>query len=193
MDIRRFFDSVDHDRLKVQLAGIFRERGLVDLLWRIIDSYETEPGKGLPIGSLMSQHFANSYLNPLDRFLQQHPAVRAYVRYMDDSVVWGRSSAELIEVQGDVASRLGEALDLRLKDASYVNRTRAGMDFLGYRVFPDRIQLSRSSRQRFARRVRAYAEEFAGGDWSEADLQPRLQAFVPLPALPGVGSFAAVC
>jgi hypothetical protein len=60
------------------------------LLRGIIDGYETAPGKGVPIGNLTSQFFANLYLAGLDRFILEKLHPLAYCRYMDDFVLWGR-------------------------------------------------------------------------------------------------------
>ena len=64
MDVRRYYDSIDHDVLKCKLRRILKDKEL--LMDKIIDSYELEKGKGLPIGNLMSQYFANLYLSALD-------------------------------------------------------------------------------------------------------------------------------
>jgi hypothetical protein len=70
---------------------------------RLLRSYETWPGKGLPIGSLTSQHLANFYLDALDRFVKERLRRPYYVRYMDDFALWGGSAAELHAVQSRIA------------------------------------------------------------------------------------------
>lgn len=62
LDVRKYFDSVDHDVLKRLLARRLKDPPLLKLLFAIVDSHATAPGKGLPIGSLTSQHLANFYL-----------------------------------------------------------------------------------------------------------------------------------
>ncbi len=71
LDIRRYFDSIDHEILKTQLRRRFKERRVVEILDAVIASYETAPGKGLPIGNLTSQYFANHYLGALDHFVKE--------------------------------------------------------------------------------------------------------------------------
>lgn len=175
MDIRRFFDSIDHDVVGQQLRNLFRERSLLALFDRIVASHHTQPGKGLPIGALTSQFLANSYLNPVDRFVKEDLRMPGYVRYMDDFVVWGGSSRQLKEILNRITALLDERLALRLKPEPYIQRSEPGMDFLGYRVFPGWIGLSRRSRRRYERKIRAleYAEE---SGLSEGDVQCRLQA-----------------
>jgi len=87
MDIRKYFDSIDHETLRALLGRKFKDPELLRLVDRILASYQTAPGRGLPIGNLTSQHFANFYLAPLDRFLKEELRRGAYVRYMDDFVV----------------------------------------------------------------------------------------------------------
>jgi len=66
LDIRKYFDSIDHEILKTQLRKLVKDKNVLVLLDGIIDSYETSPGKGVPIGNLTSQFFANMYIACLD-------------------------------------------------------------------------------------------------------------------------------
>jgi hypothetical protein len=132
----------------------------------------------VPIGNLTSQHFANFYLAPLDRFVKEELRREAYVRYMDDFVVWGQSGGELRAVCEQVRSFLAVELKLELKGNTAVNRTAFGMDFLGYRLFPGVLRLARRSKARFARKFRRYEQAHAQGRWSELVLQQRMQALV---------------
>ena len=175
MDIRRFFDSVDQFIIGVQLAKLFRESPLLHLFDVILDSYHTAPGKGLPIGALTSQFLANSYLNPLDRFVKETLKKKGYVRYMDDFVVWSDSSAQLRTIQQQVTQFLSEQLELKLKPEPYIQRTHIGLDFLGFRVFPGWVQLSQQSGQRFERKTKHLLRD-EGCRYPESELQRRLEA-----------------
>ncbi len=178
MDVRKYFDSIHHATLAGLLARKFKDRPVLALFGKIIGSYETAPGRGLPIGNLTSQHFANYYLAPLDRFIKERLGRRAYVRYMDDFVVWGSRREELNEVRARVRGFLAEELKLELKAEPCLNRTALGMDFLGYRLFPERMRLARRSKVRFARKFRGYERAFLEGEWGEAELQRRIQALL---------------
>jgi hypothetical protein len=178
MDVRKYFDSIDHSTLLSGLARKFKDRDLLALFQRILASYETAPGRGLPIGNLTSQHFANFYLGALDRFAKEALKRPAYVRYMDDFVVWGASGCELREVRDRVRSFLSGELKLELKDSTAINRTSFGMDFLGYRLFPGRCRLARRSKVRFARKFRRCERTYLCGQWSELHLQQRMQALL---------------
>ncbi|MEY4179089.1 MAG: hypothetical protein RLY70_2663 [Planctomycetota bacterium] len=94
LDVRKYFDSVSHIVLCQRLERRFKDERLLALLWQILDVYHTSPGRRLLIGSLTSQHFANFYLGWFDRFVKEVIRSPGYVRYMDDCVLWGATSAE---------------------------------------------------------------------------------------------------
>jgi len=79
LDVRKYFDSVQHESLITLLEKRFKDRRLLPLLERIIRSYRGNIGLGIPIGSLTSQHFANFYLGWLDRFVKETLRVKGYV------------------------------------------------------------------------------------------------------------------
>lgn len=178
MDIRKYFDSIHHETLRGLLARKFKDPVLLGIFDRILTSYQTKPGCGLPIGNLTSQHFANFYLGPLDRFLKEELRYGAYVRYMDDFLVWGESGHELQEVCERVQTFLTAELKLELKGNTAINRTAFGMDFLGYRLFPGTVRLARRSKVRFTRKFRRYEAAQRCGRWSELILQQRMQALL---------------
>lgn len=175
-DVRKFFDSIPHDRLKELLRHKFKDAELLEWFDRIIDTYETQAGHGLPIGNLTSQYFANLTLDPLDRFVKESLRVKGYVRYMDDFSMWHSSKTELKNIRHDVVAFASDSLGLRLKGEPYLNRTRHGMDFLGMRVFPQSVHLNRRSKKRFVAKVRAYEWQLACGTLTEADFQERVTA-----------------
>jgi hypothetical protein len=187
LDVRKYFDSIHQPTLRDRLGRKFKDPGLLGVFDRILGSYHTTPGTGLPIGNLTSQHFANFYLAPLDRFLKETLRRGAYVRYMDDFVVWGESASELGQVREWVRVFLAAELRLELKANTALNRTVFGMDFLGYRLFPDTVRLARRSKLRFARKFCRYEAAQRCGQWSELILQQRMQALLAfvLPAESG--------
>jgi hypothetical protein len=178
LDVRKYFDSIHHETLRGLLRGTFKDPAVLVLFDAIIDSYQTAPRRGLPIGNLTSQHFANFYLAPLDRFIKERLQRRAFVRYMDDFVVWGDSAQELRDVRNQVREFLATELHLELKPNMIINRTELGMDFLGYRIFPDKVRLARRSKVRFARKFRRYEQAYLRGEWAELQLQQRVQALL---------------
>lgn len=178
LDIRKYFDSIDHKILRGKLARKFKDRRLLDLFDRVIASHEAAPGRGVPIGSLTSQHFANFYLGWLDRFVKEGLRAGGYVRYMDDFVVWGEDRSALALARDRIAEFLEREMSLRLKPEPYINRSRFGMDFLGCRVKPSHVSLNRRSRVRLGRGLRRLEREHLAGHLAGPELQQRATALI---------------
>lgn len=139
IDIRAYFASIDHAVLKQLIDRRFKEPGLLALLGRIIDAHERVPGKGLPIGALTSQCFANAYLGGLDRWLLETVRVRGLVRYMDDLVWWGDDRASVAAVLDGARRFASDRLGLAVKEPAAVGRSGDGLSFCGFRIVPGRL------------------------------------------------------
>lgn len=176
LDIRKYFESIPQERLISRLHRLFKDPEVMHWLEKILRGHRPAEGKGLPIGSLTSQHLANFYLTPLDRFCQKHVAVKAYVRYMDDFVCWGDDKAAIISLGREIQSFVATELGLALKHPPCPQPTARGMDFLGYRIFPSHAELSRRSKVRYWRKLRLLDALHEGGMISARALQERLTA-----------------
>lgn len=143
IDIRKFYPSIDHEILKNKLRKIIQCERTLKLLDTIIDSTDKirpeisklQRGKGLPIGSYLSQYFANYYLTELDWYLQNLESIR-FIRYMDDYLIFCDNPKTL----GTLAKHLKEVKlpDLKLKlkkNWQIYNLTKEGIDFVGYRFY----------------------------------------------------------
>ncbi|QTA80915.1 Putative reverse transcriptase [Desulfonema limicola] len=95
LDIRKYFNSIDHKIMMNLLSRRFNDRELLHLFDKILQTYHTEPGKGLPIGNLISQHLANFYLGLLDHRIKDDWGIRGYIRYMDDFIIFKNSKENL--------------------------------------------------------------------------------------------------
>lgn len=189
LDVRKYFDSVPHDVLLARLGRKFKDARLLALLGRIVRSFRAAIGRGLPIGSLTSQHLANFYLGAFDRFAKEGLGVRGYVRYMDDVAVWSDDKAELKRALKEGAAFLREELGLEWKPSPYLNRTRHGMDFLGGRVFATHVVLGRRARVRYRRKLAWLEAAFARGEIGEAELQQRATALTAFTQAGGVSGW----
>ena len=149
VDVDGYFPSIDHRLLFALLQRRFKGGDFLDLLWRIIDSYHSHPGKGLPIGSLTSQHFANHYLNGADRFLLNASPVCAMVRYMDDIICWCADKASARQVLADLREYLHDQLSLRLKPSTQINRSARGVTYCGFRILPGATRLTPRKKRRY--------------------------------------------
>jgi hypothetical protein len=154
LDIRKYFDSIPHGLLMAALGRKFKDRRLLSLFGSLINEYPAETaGVGLPIGSLLSQHLANFYLNPIDRLCLEQLGVQGYVRYMDDFVLWGDDGAQLRQTWLNLGCFVRDDLGLELKSKAHMNRTAHGMDFCGFRILPGWRVLNRRSRRRWRSRL----------------------------------------
>jgi RNA-directed DNA polymerase len=189
LDIRKYFDSIPHDRLLGRLARLFKDRPLLTLFARVVRSFRGGIGKGVPIGSLTSQHLANFYLGWFDRFIKEHLQFTGYVRYMDDMALWAHDPGDLRAALQAGECFLHDELGLDLKPWPYLNRTRHGMDFLGCRVFREHTTLNRHSRVRFQRRLRQLEQACEAGRLSERHLQERATAMVAFTRTAGISSW----
>ena len=189
MDIRKYFDSIPHGKLISQISRLFKEPPLLELFDRILSIYRGKQGRGIPIGSLTSQHFANFYLSAFDRFIKESLQRQGYVRYMDDMAIWGDSTSDLNKVFDLSREFLRNQLCLELKPNTAINRTCHGMDFLGARIFPTHVTLNRRSRVRFRRKLFDLESRYAEGELSDAELQQRASALVAFARSAGISSW----
>lgn len=177
LDVRKYFDSIPHDRLLAALGRVFREAPVLRVLNTLLRGYGSAP-TGLPIGTLISQHLANFYLAALDTFiLQELQPSSGCVRYMDDLAIWFDDKASARTARDRIIGFTHSQLALEFKTA-FINRTAHGMDFLGHRVFPQRTGLNRSSRQRFKAKLHGLNEAWLAGSLSEMGAQARATALV---------------
>jgi retron-type reverse transcriptase len=195
-DLRQFFPSIDHAILRSILA---RKIGDPDVLWlvdRILESgvgvlrdeYDMVyyPGddllaanrdRGLPIGNLTSQFWANCYLNPFDHFVQSELRA-AYVRYVDDFLLFAQSKQQLWAWKGAVRDYLG-GLRLSLHEQrSTVYPVAGGIPFLGFRIYPTHRRLKRANGVAFARRLSRHCAAVAAGDLTYEDLHRRVRGWI---------------
>lgn len=152
MDIQQYFPSIDHQILKAKLRHYLKDRYVLALLDRIIDTAPTASGRGdfyyfpgddllmhterttgLPIGNLTSQFFANLYLDDVDHYIKEQLQARAYLRYVDDMVILGRDKEQLHDIRENIRQRLAQdRLRLHPRKA-HIYHTARGIDLFGYR------------------------------------------------------------
>lgn len=150
-DISKFYPSLDHQIIKAIVRRKIKDTKLTNLIDTIVDSYGD--GKGVPIGSYLSQWIGNLYMNDLDIYVKHTLKCKAYIRYCDDFVIFSNSKEELKKIQGSVVS-FCESLNLRMSKCDYFPTTQ-GVDFLGYRHFPNgKILLRKRTAKRFKRNVK---------------------------------------
>lgn len=124
MDIRHFFDTVPHDKLKAKLRKTIHDEKMLDLLFRIIDVTDV----GIPLGFYTSQWLSNWYLQGLDHYIKERLGAVHYMRYMDDMVIFGSNKKVLHRTRQAISDYLENELGLSLKDNWQVFRFSYGND-----------------------------------------------------------------
>jgi len=151
-DIKKFFASIDQDLLIGVLEEHISNKDLVWLLSQVIRSFELQEGKGLPLGNLTSQLFANIYMDTLDRFVKHSLKAKFYIRYADDFIFLSEDKEYLQELLPKVREFLNKELFLKLHERKILLKTVAsGIDFLGWVHFPDHRVLRTSTKRRVFR------------------------------------------
>lgn len=192
LDVTKFFPTVDQAIVLAQLAHDVVCPRTVELCGRILAAGTGSvtgprfhfPGDdlftpfsrtvGLPIGNLTSQHFANRYLSPVDHRLKDRLRVRAYLRYMDDMLVFSDDRAE---VEGFARAIEEACWRQRLRLHPWQARpTRAGVTFLGYRILPDHTRVRRTSVARAEKRLAELANAVREGRLPQETLTRSLRA-----------------
>ncbi len=153
-DVKRFFDCLDHGILMALINRVVKDSDTLWLIEEIVDSFSIFPGKGVPLGNLTSQLFANIYLHELDRFIKNDLGIKYYVRYCDDFVIVDSDSRYLQGLIPILEGFLRNYLNLCLHPNKITLRTwNSGMDFLGYILKPDCTLLRTKTKNRALRRV----------------------------------------
>lgn len=177
MDIEHFFETVDQSTMLALIEHKVKDPKVLALSEKII---RNSPGdKGLPIGNLTSQFFANIYLNPLDHFIKEVLHTKAYLRYMDDFVIFSDSFYDLKQKHQQIEHFSNEMLQLKLKEqACWLNKTSHGLSFLGYRIFPGILRHCPQNYQRSKKRMNMRFKAYINGYMSEQALADSLQCTI---------------
>ncbi len=192
LDFRKFYDSVDHSVLKAKLRRLFKDAALLDLFDKIIDSYCVAEGKGIPIGNLTSQYFANRYLSDLDHRAKERWHAAAYMRYMDDILIAGNDREALKRCVANMVDYSAKELKLTFKPPIF-KRAKDGQVFLGYKVMPYHYLLSGRSKRRFRSKLLQYESKRTKGEWSEAEYAEHVVPLVSFVQHADSKSFRRAC
>ena len=169
IDISKYYGSVNHDKLRSLLAQRIADPQLLHLLDVIIASsdsgteydylfppeshFHTKGRRGIPIGNLTSQLFANIYLHAADMYAKHTLKIRHYIRYMDDILLFHPDKAQLRRWQDSLTAFLYGELYLTVNPRKVrIYPAHLGVDFVGYILYPHTKRVRASSVRRFRRR-----------------------------------------
>ncbi len=189
LDISKFYYRVDHEILLNIIKNKVADKDVIGLLDEIINCSDTAFGlpagvniedtderlfdKGMPIGNLSSQMFANIYLNEVDQYIKRKLRVHYYIRYMDDMIVLSDNKKQLHELKQSIEQFLNEKLKLDLNSKTCIRPVSLGIDFVGYKIWNTHIKLRKSSLLRMKRRLKYLKGQYENG---ELDLEKITEA-----------------
>ncbi|MBM3853527.1 MAG: RNA-dependent DNA polymerase [Verrucomicrobia bacterium] len=196
-DVKQFFPSVDHPTLRRSLLRKIADPDVIGLCDRILESgagvladeytpvwfpgddlFSINRRRGLPIGNLTSQFWANVLLNELDQFVKRGLQCAAYLRYVDDFLLFAGDKRLLWDWRQAIIRFL---IDLRLtlhETRSTIYPTVTGIPFLGFRLYPTHRRLKRRNGVAFARRLRHSLRLYRCGRLALAEVHARVQGWV---------------
>nr|MBC8393966.1 RNA-dependent DNA polymerase [Deltaproteobacteria bacterium] len=193
-DIKKYFFNIDHEILFDQVKRKIKCKDTLWLVRQIINSRENPGGieyfsgddlftpvlrkKGIPIGNLTSQFFANLYLNDFDHFVKETLKVKHFIRYCDDFVIFGNSKSWLNQIKQEVMKYL-EGLRLKLhKNKSRIYRTSDGVDFLGYRIFPGYMRVRKRLVKRYRKKLRKMTLDYKNRKIGLPDIKRSINSWI---------------
>lgn len=174
IDIQGYFASIPHHSLLQVLQARFKGGALLAQFQRVLASYRVDvlpEMRGLPIGSLTSQYFANYYLDGLDRLLDGLPAVRAHIRYMDDIMWWCDYPEQVVWVLAVVEHYLAEQRGLLIKPNQQLQPSVQGVTYCGFRIMRGAVRLSRRRKRQFRQRRQYWEWQYQQGVINAHQLQ----------------------
>ena|SRR3989344_2544098 len=177
-DIKKFFHSLDHQILLSIIKTKIDDPEMVWLLKELVESYETAPGKGVPIGNLTSQLFANIYLNKLDQFIKHQLKVKYYLRYADDFIILNENKNNCYYYIRILINFLGNNLKLRLHPNKILIRKLSwGIDFVGYVVLPHHQVLRTKTKRRILKKIKEKINQYRSGQINLESLGQSTQSY----------------
>jgi len=183
-DVRKFFDSVDHTILIQLLRRKIKDADVLWLMEEIVESFVGESSnlfarKGLPIGNLTSQLFANVYMNEFDQFMKKELKIENYVRYTDDFVIVSEDESFLKKLIPKIQDFLHDHLHLELHPNKVtIGKYNRGVDFLGYVSFPYYRAPRKRTARRMIRKLDEKIEMSRQGQITEESLKQTLQSYL---------------
>lgn len=183
-DVKKFFDTVDHSILLSILQRKIKDADVMWLMEEIVESFVSEYSsltirRGLPIGNLTSQLFANVYMNEFDQFMKKELKVEYYARYTDDFVVISRDKKYLEQLLEPIKKCLQEKLQLELHPKKIsIEKYSHGVDFLGYVVLPHYRLMRKRTLKRIVRNLRNKVVMYKQGLISKQSLHQTLQSYL---------------
>ena len=158
-DVKKFFASIDHKILLHLLKRRIADSDIILLIEKIILSFNNDcGGKGLPLGNITSQFFANVYLHEFDIYAKQELRIKYYLRYADDFAILADDRQYLEILLSGINAFLNEKLRLKLHQNTIIKTYASGVDFLGWMHFPYYRQIRTTTKRRIVHCFKDYCD-----------------------------------
>ena len=179
-DIKHYFDSIDHEILLKIIRRKISDPRVIWLIKQILSNHKTKaPERGMPLGNLTSQFFANVYLNELDYFVKHTLKAKYYLRYVDDFVILHTDKAVLERWQHEIDTFLRNNLKVDLHpDKSRIVPLKNGITLLGFRVFYKYLLLKKSNARRIWKRLDKFKQKHKAGDIEKEKISQSLDGWL---------------
>lgn len=196
-DVQQFFPAIDHALLLEAIRRVVVDPDVLWLCQTILDSgrgvlsaaydmvyfpgddlFAVERPRGLPIGNLTGQFWANVYLNRLDHFVKRELKCPAYLRFVDDFLLFGPDKPTLWRWRQAV---IDQAAALRLtlhEDRCHPRPVSEGIPFLGFVVYPRHRRLKRRKGIAYRRRLRQLVAAYQAGSIPLDDVTASVRGWV---------------
>ncbi len=159
-DIKKFFASIDQEILFKILYRQIKDEDIIWLIKQVVTSFNTLPGRGLPLGNLTSQLLVNVYMNEFDQYVKNDLRIKYYIRYADDFVIMNNEKEYLQETLEKIKEFLRDKLKLSLHpDKVSIANINSGVDFLGWVHFFDHKVLRTTTKNRMYKRIKNNKKE----------------------------------
>jgi len=181
-DVRQFFPSIDHAILRTTLNRRIRDGAIRRLIGLIVSSgrgvlseeytmvyfrgddlFAVNRPRGLPIGNLTSQFWANCYLSSFDHFVTRTLGCSAYLRFVDDFVLFSDSKAQLWAWRAAIIDRMASLRLTIHEEKAQVKPVTQGIPFLGFLLFPTHRRLKRRKGIAYRSKLRRMMKGYAAG------------------------------
>ncbi len=197
LDVRQFFPSIDHAILLKTLSQAITDEQVLNLCAVILeggagiqeaeydmvyfpddDLFAVNRPRGLPIGNLTSQFWANVYLNGFDHFVKRRLGCKAYIRYVDDMLLFANEKSTLHKWWSEAIAYMA-SLRLTIHESrAQPCPTRTGVPFLGFQVFPDHRRLKRRNVVHARRRLKRLASAYREGEVDLGRVDASVQGWI---------------
>lgn len=196
LDISKYFYRISHRVLKKILTKKIKDKRLLNLLYKIIDCDHTpfglpkgySPGQvpleerlfdvGIPIGNLLSQLFANLYLDALDQYCKRVLRIRYYIRYMDDVIILSNSKKQLHIWKNQIEKFLNDRLELQLNKKTCIRPINQGIEFVGYRLWSNKVTLRKKTTLHMKRVLKVKKEAYERGEIDLIEVSKTLITYI---------------